>query len=389
MSRRNQFGRLIREDAQFLLFDSEHAVNDHYWGMPEFNYGNASPHRKVTINFETPQDVIDFTKATGIRITENTDSGWFPPRRVSIPLEFFYTAPKQPTRYPVCIPSKGRYDHQTTGKLLDQSGVDYKFFVEETEYEAYCERLGADRVVCLPFHDLGQGSIPARNFIWEWSKDREYARHWVLDDNITEWVRSHDNKRSRVFGGGVLNAIEDFADRYENIAMAGPHSKSFAQDTNKSMSAILLNSRVYSCILIDTSLPFRWRGKYNEDTDLSLRCLKAGYCTVLFRSLLMKKLDTVGARNSKALPGGNTDSVYNQGDHRIAFAESLKEQHPDCVEVVWKFNRWHHQVDYSRFAGNKLKMKPGVTPTKSTNEYGMVLNRKKVDESIDNGKDTA
>lgn len=381
---RNEFGRLIRDESQFNLFESEHAVNDHYWGMPEFAYGDASPYRRVSINFETPQDVIDFQKTSGIKLTENTDSVWFPPRKASGPLDFFYTAPKQAARYPVCIPSKGRYDCQTTGKLLDDSGVDYKFFVEETEYDVYCERLGSERVVCLPFHDLGQGSIPARNFIWEWAKERGYARYWVLDDNIQEWRRCHNNKRTKIIGGGALNVVEDFADRFENIALAGPHSISFVKDTSKNVTPILFNTRIYSCILINTELPFRWRGRYNEDTDLSLRCLKAGYCTVLFRSLLMKKGDTVGTKNSKAMKGGNTDTVYAGGDYRLAFAESVKEQHPDCVEVVWKFNRWHHQVDYSRFKGNKPILKPGVTPTKSTNEYGMVLNRKHVDESIDN-----
>lgn len=369
-----------------MLFDEPTDVEKLYWGMPECVAFNCMPHKKIVLNFETVDDVKDFCKLTGVKLSEATDSAWFPHQAPSSPGEHFYSSPKRATRYPVCIPSKGRYDNQTTGKLLDNSGVDYKFFVEETEYEVYCERLGADRVVCLPFHDLGQGSIPARNAIWEWAKEREYARHWVMDDNIKAWARFNNNKRLVVYGGGVLNAIEDYADRFENIALAGPHNKGFVSDREKYNPALTFNSRVYSCILIDTSLPFRWRGKYNEDTDLSLRCLKAGYCTVLFRSLLMDKAATVGVRNSKAMTGGNSDVLYNQGDHRLAFAQSLQEQHPDCVEVVWKFNRWHHQVDYSALKRNKPILKAGVTPVAVNNEYGMVLHRKEVDESIDNGE---
>jgi hypothetical protein len=75
------------------------------------------------------------------------------------------------------------------------------------------------------------------------------------------------------------------------------------------------------------------------------------------------------------MKGGNTDNVYNTGDHRRAFADSLKVQHPDVVEVVWKFNRWHHQVDYSSFKNNKLRLKPGITPTGANDEYGMRLVR--------------
>lgn len=89
----------------------------------------------------------------------------------------------------------------------------------------------------------------------------------------------------------------------------------------------------------------------------------------------MDKAATVGVKNAKAMKGGNTDNVYNTGDSRLSFAKSLKEQHPDVVDVVWKFNRWHHQVDYSPFKNNKLVLRKGVTQLKSVNDYGMELIR--------------
>ena len=76
------------------------------------------------------------------------------------------------------------------------------------------------------------------------------------------------------------------------------------------------------------------------------------------------------------MAGGNTDHVYNSGDHRLAFAQSLKDQHPDVVEVAWKFGRWHHEVNYKPFAGNRLRLRPGVVPVCEDNEYGMRLVRK-------------
>jgi hypothetical protein len=71
--------------------------------------------------------------------------------------------------------------------------------------------------------------------------------------------------------------------------------------------------------------------------------------------------------------GGNTDTIYNTGDKRLAFAQSLQEQHPDVVRVTWKFNRWHHHVNYKPFKKNKLIMKPDVKLLGRTNEYGMKL----------------
>ena len=46
--------------------------------------------------------------------------------------------------------------------------------------------------------------------------------------------------------------------------------------------------------------------------------------------------------------------------------------HPDVSEVVWKFNRWHHQVDYSGFK-QELKLKEGYNKLLPTNNFGMFI----------------
>jgi hypothetical protein len=370
--------RPCRKTDEVMLFDLAPDWRYDWWGMPEFSMNDTSPQHRITINFITDEDVKEFALKTGIPVTTKSDSAWFPHQK---PLNgtYAWTGPKTDSKYPICIPSKGRADCQKTGKALDKLGVSYRFFVEDLEYDEYVKHLGVDKVVKMPFNNLGLGSIPARNFIWDWAKDRGHKRHWTVDDNITSFARCTNNRRLCVYGGGFFQAMEDFVDRYENIAMAGPHHKGFVPDRGSDLEPFLLNSRVYSCILLDTSLDERWRGRYNEDTDLSLRLLKQGHCTMLFRALLMDKGTTVGVKNAKPLKGGNTDNVYNTGDHRMAFAQSLKDQHPDYVEVVWKFNRWHHQVDYSKFAKNRLVLKKGITPTACGNEYGMKLERVKGD----------
>ena len=112
---------------------------------------------------------------------------------------------------------------------------------------------------------------------------------------------------------------------------------------------------------------YRWRGRYNEDTDLSLRVLKDGWCTVLFNSFL------IGKRATMTQTGGNTNTIYNTGDKRLAFAQSLQKQHSDVVKVVWRFNRWHHLVNYKPFAKNLLVKKPNVQITNEINEYDFKL----------------
>lgn len=355
------------------LFEDNADWQKEWWGMPSYSTGDICPQRRVVLNFLTEADVEAFVKATGIRITPRTDSIWYP-NQERLKGEWYYDGPPTESRYPVCVPSKGRAEIQTTKSTLARLGVSCRFFVEETEYDAYCRAVGEENVEELPFHDLGRGSIPARNYIWNWCQEREYKRHWVVDDNIGSFRRMTSNRRIAVKGGGFFRAMEDFVDRYENVAMAGPHEIGFVKDRQYHLP-YHLNSRVYSCILLDTSLPYRWRGRYNEDTDLSLRFLKDGYCTLLFKSLLMHKNGTYkgDGDKSRSMPGGNTDTVYAVDDCRRAFALALQEQHPDCVEVIWKFGRWHHQVDYSKFKRNKLILRAGVTPIVGDNDYGMRL----------------
>ena len=69
--------------------------------------------------------------------------------------------------------------------------------------------------------------------------------------------------------------------------------------------------------------------------------------------------------------GGNTDELYKDGT--LEKAEQLAEYHPDVAKVVWKFNRWHHYVDYRPFRINKPIRKQGLVIPDRINEYGMKL----------------
>ena len=72
--------------------------------------------------------------------------------------------------YPVYIVSKGRHDTPLTARCFEQDQVDYQIVVEPQEFDAYAQVLGEHRVLKLPFSNLGMGSTPARNWIWEHSK---------------------------------------------------------------------------------------------------------------------------------------------------------------------------------------------------------------------------
>lgn len=283
--------------------------------------------------------------------------------------------------YPVYIISKGRWESRLTSKALEKINVPYHIVIEPQEYDNYAEFIDPSKIYVLP-DDLRTnpkyaiadqsgicgGGIPARNWVWEHSISIGTERHWILDDNIRDFYRLTNNIKYRVDSGITFKVIEDFVNRYENISLSGMQYELLAPRKYKH-NPFILNTRIYSCILIKNDIPYRWRGRYNEDTDLSLRVLKDRFCTILFIAFLADKTATM------TLKGGNTEMLYklDNEDGRLLMAKSLVAQHPDVTKITRKWGRWQHQVDYRPFKKNRLIKKEGVIIPEGVNNYGMKL----------------
>ena len=268
-------------------------------------------------------------------------------------------------KYPIYVISKGRWESRLTSKALERMKAEYRIVVEPQEYENYAKYIDKKKILILHFSNLGQGSIPARNWVWEHAISEKSKKHWILDDNIYDFYRLNKNKRHIVQTPVIFRCCEDFTERYENVPISGMNYRFFVVATEK-YPPFYVNTRVYSCILIDNSIKHRWRGRYNEDTDLCLRVLKDGFCSILFNAFLIEKAATM------RLKGGNTDELY-AGDGRLKMAQSLQEQHPDICTITWKFNRWQHQVNYDVFKKNKLIRIKDLKLRNVINNYGMQL----------------
>ena len=272
---------------------------------------------------------------------------------------------------PIFVISKGRWDSRLTSKTFERTNIPYRIVIEPQEYDDYVKFINKDKIIKLPFSNLGQGSIPARNFVWDFAIKEGHKKHWIIDDNIYDFYRFNRNAKNIVEDGTIFKCAEDFVDRYENIMLSGFNYCKFCIASEK-YPPYLFNTRIYSTILLDHRLDLRWRGKYNEDTDLSIRTLKLGYCTVQFNAFLSEKATTM------RLKGGNTDSIYQNEnldyqDGVLEKSKSLQEQHPDVAKVVWRWNRWHHFVDYSVFKRNKPIFKKDIKIPKGIDNYGMKL----------------
>ena len=270
-------------------------------------------------------------------------------------------------KYPIYVISKGRWKSRLTIKTLERMKINYRLIIEPQEHRQYAQYVDEGKILDLPFSNLGQGSIPARNWVWEHSMSLGAKRHWILDDNIRGFYRRNKDRRQLIESGVCFRALEDFVDRYENVALAGMQYRFFALP-RRYWPPFFMNTRIYSNILILNEMGYRWRGRYNEDTDLSLRALKDGWCTMFFYAFLANKEGTM------TMTGGNTDELY-VGDGRLEMAKSLQEQHPDVVRIIRRWGRWQHLVNYKPFEINRLKKRDDLEIKKGVNEYGLTLKK--------------
>jgi hypothetical protein len=281
-------------------------------------------------------------------------------------------------RFPIYIVSKGRHDTRHTVRALDAMAVPYTVVVEADELPLYASVIDPARLVVLDptyqdrydtFDDLGTskstGPGPARNFAWAHAQATGAPFHWVMDDNIRRFNRMNHNHKYHVTDGTIFRCMEDFVLRYANIGMAGPSYEMFSPRKQK-FPPFVMNTRIYSCNLIRNAVPYRWRGRYNEDTDLSLQLLKHGWCTVQFNAFQQKKIET------QTVAGGCTDDFYSQEGTKPK-SDMLVRMHPDVARLMWRWGRWHHHVDYRPFKANRLIVADDAVIPDGVNDYGMTV----------------
>ena len=246
--------------------------------------------------------------------------------------------------YPVYIISKGRAYNPITANIFKLAGIDYLIAVEPQEKEEYVKKLGINRILVLPFSNLGLGSFPARNYCWEHAKANGYKYHWLFDDNITEFRKWVDGKRIRWNDiNSALLYVEQFTNQ-NNTDINGFEEWNFSPRAPK--KPFKTNCHVYSALLIKNELPYRWRLKYNEDVDLNLQVLHNGGTTASCLYYLSNKVST-----ANKMKGGNQTELYKGNDPKknLLKAKMLESVWPQYAKTVIRFGRHHHLVDWKQF----------------------------------------
>ena len=372
------------------VFDKKEDFHKKYWkGMPTYhNVLEAKPEITATFKFRNEKDYQEFKEKVknyvydgekcfdGMQRKEKKQA-WYPLKEKASKYWYCDEKSAKNPKFPIYIVSKGRWERNPTRKSLEEMQVPYKMIVEEPQYDDYAKYTDEDKLLILPEkykkeydtfwkdEDQRTGPGPARNFAWDHSISEGYQWHWVMDDNIDSFDRLNNNRKVKCASGTIFHVCEQYVLRYTNVGQAGLNYTYFCPAYD-SRPAIKFNTRVYSCMLIRNDVPFRWRGRYNEDTDLSLRILKSGMCIIQFNAFLQ------GKRATQTMRGGNSEEFYEKEGTKNK-SQMLVDMHPDVSKMSYRWNRWHHYVNYKPFEVNKPKLREDIHIQEEANEYGMIL----------------
>lgn len=131
--------------------------------------------------------------------------------------------------------------------------------------------------------------------------------------------------------------------------------------------AFQVNTRMYSFILIRNSIKQRWRLSRNEDTVISMDVMEDDWKTLMLNTFLANKAAT------QKMKGGNSSEIY-QKEGTGYKSQVLYDAYPQYVELVERWNRPHHFVDYNKHWPDKeLGLDSFRYKVPEDSEYGLYL----------------
>lgn len=221
--------------------------------------------------------------------------------------------------FPVYIPSRSRFDLATTPAVFIDCGVK-NFFVVVEPHEANRYSVRGWPMLVLPDDD--RGITFSRNWIKEHARAAGAEWHWQVDDDINRFYLNSGTSRARVGAAEALAHLEEVVSRYSNVAAAA-----LAHSTFPKTKPLCINHPAYTCSLIRTADPFKWRiesGVY-EDTDYALQILAAGLCTIVSNVYEYSSL------SQGRTPGGMRDRYALHPD-KARYVDDLAALWPGVVE---------------------------------------------------------
>ena len=201
---------------------------------------------------------------------------------------------RQP-RYPVYVPSKGRAHTPLTVKFMQRDRLPFRLVVEPQEADRYAGLVGdTGQLLVLPESDQGLLFAATGSAAMQRRKAMPGTGRSVTTSTPSTGCTTGAGSPARLGRPWPWSKTSRIATR--NIGIAGLNYEMFVPVETTRQPPLVFNVHVYSCTLISHAMPCRWRCLYNDDTDLCLQALAAGWCTVLMNVFVAKKRATMTVR---------------------------------------------------------------------------------------------
>tara|TARA_R110000796_G_scaffold234334_1_gene352978 strand:+ start:2341 stop:3723 length:1383 start_codon:yes stop_codon:yes gene_type:complete len=303
--------------------------------------------------------------------------------------------------YPIYVISYSRFNTRplTSETLCDMKQKHY-LVVEKKQYDNYIQYVNTYTTILVmsdKYDDIKYGrngeeavmsSTCVRNFVWEHSRKNGDKRHWILDDNIKRFVRWNRMNHIDCVSPICFRSCEIITDRMKDCLMSGLSYKSMCPAIDTNHTPVILNTHVYSCILLsnEPNEECYWRGRYNEDADLSIRILKTGKPTIKLNMFLCDKAQTNSCKggNEEIYSNGLVSSfeegmikkynyIYNLHPQYIGNRPLLHNKHHHDIKVCGELGGLELKLNYIEYKKNIYEMFEYFGSDFITNEYGLIL----------------
>ena len=286
-------------------------------------------------------------------------------------------------RYNIYIPSYKRAGIASTNKVLDSFGItNYYFCVDPSQYPAYKEAYGIDKVIIrdpsfksedkldlansVISPDFLHGASGVFNSLLYLSKSLGEKAYFTMDDDIMGLgIKARK-------GDGIVPGEKYDKDNYYRCSNLTPDVGYdlkenlndmmilFDKMRNKSfMSAekyglvfalpisIKLGTRSYSFYLTDNANQRDHLGQQNNDIITSLEMSKYGYVNVIIEGI-----PQYNSADTQVLEGGATDVYKTFGT--LDKAKVLVQAQPNYSKISVTYSRVHHFVDFNQYNKQRL-----------------------------------
>jgi hypothetical protein len=174
------------------------------------------------VTFKSEKLFLEFCRKVKQRLSLNLNYMSYPVKKPKV-WKYWWVCRNETVRpiYPIYIISKNRGDSRLTSKCLERLDIPYFIVIEPQNYDEYSCMIDKKKILVLPYSNVGDGPGRARNWCWDHSIQMGYKRHWVMDDNITDFYRLYGNRKIPIGDGGMFRVCEEFVDRFENVPLSG------------------------------------------------------------------------------------------------------------------------------------------------------------------------